>query len=80
VSGAPAEDRLRSAPAGALDATAGGEACTLHVHAVFRDLDAEHVQTLAAEMIARAHELANRPECECDVDVDVQYAASQAQG
>jgi hypothetical protein len=78
VSGAPAEDQLRSAPTAAPDAAAGVEACTLHVHAVFRDLDVEHVQTLAAEMIARAHELANRPECECDVDVDVQYAASQA--
>ncbi len=35
-------------------------------------VDAEHAQTLAAEMIARAHELANPPECQCDVDVSVQ--------
>ena len=27
-------------------------------------------------MIARAHELANLPECECDVDVNVQVASS----
>jgi hypothetical protein len=78
VSEAPAEDRLRSAPTEAPGVIATGETCTLHVRAVFRDLDAEHMQTLAAEMIARAHELANRPECQCDVDVDVQYAASQA--
>ena len=52
---------------------------TLHVQAVFRDVDEEHVQALAAEMIARAHELANQPECQCDVDVDVRYAAPQAQ-
>jgi hypothetical protein len=53
---------------------------TLHVHAVFRDVEEQHAQTLAAEMIARAHELANRPECECDVDVDVsvQSAAPRA--
>jgi hypothetical protein len=67
--------RLRAAPAEPTASTAQDEACTLHVHAAFRDLDPEHVQTLAAEMIARAHELANRPECQCDVDVDVQYAA-----
>jgi hypothetical protein len=48
---------------------------TLTVQAVFRDLEAQHVQTLAAEMIARAHELANQPEFECDVDVSVQSAA-----
>ena len=52
--------------------------CTLTVQAVFRDVDAQHAQTLAAEMIARAHELANRPECECDVDVSVDSAASPA--
>jgi hypothetical protein len=51
---------------------------TLHVRAVFRDVDEQHVQMLAAEMIARAHELANRPECACDVDVSVQYAAPAA--
>jgi hypothetical protein len=46
------------------------------VQAVFRDVDERHVQTVAAEMIARAHELANRPECECDVDVDVSVQCS----
>jgi hypothetical protein len=45
------------------------------VQAVFRDVDEQNVQTLAAEMIARAHELANQPECECDVDVSVHSAA-----
>ncbi|MGO8904007.1 MAG: hypothetical protein ACLQMH_00110 [Solirubrobacteraceae bacterium] len=50
----------------------------MNVQAVFRDVDAQHAQTLAAEMIARAHELANRPECECDLDVSVQFAPPAA--
>ena len=72
------EQQLRPAPVEPTAALAPDQGCTLHVHAIFRDLDAEHVQTLAAEMIARAHELANRPECQCDVDVDVKYASPQA--
>jgi hypothetical protein len=75
VNGTFPEQRLRAAPAGPPGSSAQDETCTLHVHAVFSNLDSQHVQTLAAEMIARAHELANRPECQCDVDVDVQYAA-----
>ncbi len=42
----------------------------------FSDLDERQAQAVAAEMIARAHELANRPEHECDVDVSVQLSAS----
>jgi hypothetical protein len=53
-------------------------ACTLRVEAVFRDLDEPQVQVLAAEMIDRAHQLANQPECECDVDVSVQWASPGA--
>jgi hypothetical protein len=69
VSGALSEHRR-------LDSAAtGGSPCVLTVQAVFRDVDERHVQTLAAEMIARAHELANQPECECDVDVSVHSAA-----
>jgi hypothetical protein len=78
VSKALSEDRLSRGGPGAPDGMAAGETCTLHVQAVFRDVDEQHMQTLAAEMIARAHELANRPECECDVDVSVQRAASTA--
>ena len=55
-----------------------GAFTTLTVQAVFRDVEEQHVQTLAAEMIARAHELANQPQCECDVDVSVQSAAPPA--
>jgi hypothetical protein len=44
----------------------------LRVEAVFRDLAERHMETIAAAMIDRAHELANLPECECDVDVSVQ--------
>jgi len=51
---------------------------TLRVQAVFHELDASMAERIAAEMIARAHELANTPECECDVDVDVESLASDA--
>jgi hypothetical protein len=53
---------------------------TLRIEAVFRDIAREHMETIAAAMIDRAHELANLPECECDVDVSVQpgLAASAA--
>jgi hypothetical protein len=79
VSGALSEQPLGPAAAAPGAAGASQQECTLHVHAVFRDLASEHVQTLAAEMIARAHELANQPQCQCDVDVDVSYVASDAQ-
>ena len=68
------QDRRQRGPGGA----AAGPSSILTVQAVFRDVEERHVQTLAAEMIARAHELANQPECECDVDVSVQSAARPA--
>jgi len=51
---------------------------TLRVEAVFRDLAQEHMQTVAAAMIDRAHELANLPECECDLDVSVQSGLARS--
>jgi membrane-bound lytic murein transglycosylase MltF len=45
---------------------------TLRVEAVFHDVDEQHADMIAAEMVSRAHELANLPEWECDVDVNVQ--------
>jgi hypothetical protein len=36
------------------------------------------METIAAAMIDRAHELANLPECECDVDVSVQSGFAPA--
>ncbi len=54
-----------------------GLACapgTLRVQAVFTDVDERHAEEIAAEMIGRAHELANLPESECDVDVSVQLS------
>lgn len=71
MSHASSDHRPRSAFSDGPGGTAPRAARTLHVQAVFRDVDEQHVQTVAAEMIARAHELANRPESECDVDVDV---------
>jgi len=79
VSGALSQQPLGPAAAASGAGSVAQEECTLHVHAIFRDLASEHVQTLAAEMIARAHELANQPQCQCDVDVDVSHVAPDAQ-
>lgn len=53
---------------------------TLRVEAVFRDVDEQQAHAIAAEMITRAHELANQPERECDVDVSVQVALPEDDG
>jgi hypothetical protein len=78
VSKASSEERLRPGFPDGPGGMAAPAARTLHVQAVFRDVDEKHVQTVAAEMIARAHELANRPEFECDVDVDVSVQGAAA--
>ncbi len=70
--------RLGHGSADARGDTPSASVCTLQVRAIFHDVDESHADTLAAEMIARAHELANRPECECDVDVSVDYATPPA--
>jgi hypothetical protein len=44
------------------------------VQAVFHDVDAQHADQIAAEMVSRAHELANLPEHACDVDVNIELA------
>ena len=41
-----------------------------------RGLDDEHGEALAAEIVDRLHEAANRPECECDLDISVQRTFS----
>ena len=77
MSDALSDRRLRQHP----QAPAGVGAyarSTVEVRAVFQDVEAQSAQMLAAEMIARAHELANRPDCECDVDVSVQCAPPAA--
>jgi hypothetical protein len=50
--------------------------CTLRVQAVFKDIPEQRAHELAAELIDRAHELANVPDCECDVDVSVQMGTN----
>jgi hypothetical protein len=52
----------------------------LRVEAVFHDVAAEQADMIAAELIARAHELANLPECACDVDVNVQQSPPENDG
>lgn len=47
----------------------------LRVEAVFQGVEEGHAQTIAAELIDRAHELANLPDCQCDVDVSVEKKA-----
>ncbi len=55
---------------------AANEPLVLRVEAVFHDLVPEQADTIAAELIARAHELANMPEHGCDVDVNVRREPS----
>jgi hypothetical protein len=43
----------------------------LTVEVLFHDVGERQAQDFAAEIIAGAHELANRPGQECDVDVGV---------
>lgn len=61
-------------------ATAPSAPGVLRVEAVFHGVASEQVDTIAAELIARAHELANLPECGCDVDVNVQVSSSADDG
>jgi len=60
--------------------TALSELAMLRVEAVFHDLAPEQADTIAAELIARAHELANMPEHGCDVDVNVRREPSGTGG
>jgi tripeptide aminopeptidase len=41
-----------------------------------RALEAERAESLVAEIVDRAHEAANMPDCDCDVDVSVQRSFS----
>ncbi len=53
---------------------------TLRVEAVFHDVQAQHADTIAAELVSRAHELANLAEHECDVDVNIQLVPPEDHG
>lgn len=57
---------------------AGAPSAALCVRAVFHGLDERQAQAIAAELIARAHELANQPDSECDVDVSVELASESS--
>jgi hypothetical protein len=52
---------------------------TLRVETVFHLADERKAQALAAQMVDRAHEIANMPDCECDVDVSVEWASPDDQ-
>jgi hypothetical protein len=52
----------------------------LRVEAVFHGIASEQADTIAAEMIGRAHELANLPEYACDVDVNVRRSPPENDG
>jgi len=60
--------------------TAPSEPGVLRVEVVFHGVEADQADTIAAELIARAHELANLPEYGCDVDVNVRREPSDASG
>lgn len=51
---------------------------SLIVEVVFHVADEQHGRTVAAQMIDRAHEIANMPECECDLDVNLRWSPSSA--
>ena len=63
-----------------MKAGAEEECSTLRVCAVFHAVDPERADRIAAEMVGRAHELANMPELECDVDVSIESVAPQEAG
>lgn len=65
-----------SGDAGSDAALATSEFTVLHVEAVFHELAPAQAESIAAELIARAHELANMVENECDVDVNVRRKPS----
>jgi hypothetical protein len=50
----------------------------LVVEVIFHVSDEQHGRTVASQMVDRAHEIANLPECECDLDVNVRWDAAQA--
>ena len=53
---------------------------TLRVEAVFHGVQTQHADAIAAELISRAHELANLPEWACDVDVNIQLGPLEDPG
>jgi hypothetical protein len=57
-----------------------GDAGGVRVQAVFHDVDEHTAQAISAELIARAHELANTPAWECDVDVSVEVLPAREDG
>ena len=57
-----------------------GDPETLRVEVVFHDLGPHQADTIAAEMVSRAHELANLPEHACDVDVNVRLVPPEDPG
>jgi hypothetical protein len=70
----------RGAPADAGPPPTVGETGGLRVQATFHDLGEHQAQAISAELIARAHELANTPELECDVDVSVELLPPREDG
>ncbi len=46
----------------------------VRVQVDFKVSDERTAQAVAAQMVDRAHEIANQPDCECDVDVSVEWS------
>ncbi|MGH2875048.1 MAG: hypothetical protein ACRDK7_14500 [Solirubrobacteraceae bacterium] len=62
---------------GGLHGVESGAQRVLRVQSTFHVADEAQGQAVAAELIDRAHELANSPECECDLDVSVEWVAPE---
>jgi hypothetical protein len=61
------------ASGGNLRGVESGVGRVLRVQTSFHVADEAQGQAVAAQLIDRAHELANSPECECDLDVSVEW-------
>jgi hypothetical protein len=57
-----------------------GTGRVLRVEAVFHDVDPQQADTIAAELVARAQELANGPDFGCDLDLSVETIPRGADG
>jgi acetylornithine deacetylase/succinyl-diaminopimelate desuccinylase-like protein len=49
----------------------------VRVQVDFKISDERTAQAVAAQMVDRAHEIANQPDCECDLDVSVEWSSPQ---
>jgi acetylornithine deacetylase/succinyl-diaminopimelate desuccinylase-like protein len=57
--------------------TGAGALGGVRVKVDFKVSDEQTAQAVAAQMVDKAHEIANQPDCECDLDVTVEWSPSE---